>query len=137
MVAGRETLDVQFDANAVRHLRKRGGSNTLSFGILKVDGHRFGRGRRIGFGHPASPNQKAQTHQTHNRSHGPSLLSLDAPAMAGTVVSNFTEGETCGETRCSYSATSRFQLEVCGAITDSILCEMDLRLHLTDPTCAR
>src|SRR4029077_17491888 len=81
MVSRRKALDVQLDANAARRLGESGGAHTLSLGILDVDGNRLGCRRRVGLRHPPSPNQKTQTHESRDRSHDPSLLSLDVPAL--------------------------------------------------------
>jgi hypothetical protein len=56
MIAGRKTLDVQLDADAVGRFRKRGGSHALPLGILEIDGYRLECSCRIGLGHPTAPN---------------------------------------------------------------------------------
>ena len=51
MLAGRESLDVELDAHAVRSFGERGGADDLIFRVLDVNDERLGRrSRRVGDG---------------------------------------------------------------------------------------
>src|SRR5579885_429561 len=41
MIAGRQVLDIEFDADALGRGRENGGADILALSILEVDGHGF------------------------------------------------------------------------------------------------